>query len=79
MTRRHSDVDTDDDDDPIDRGYGLGFWDMPPGHPVLLGSDSGASFKSLHCPERALTFTVISNCTNQAWAITSVLNTRFGT
>jgi CubicO group peptidase (beta-lactamase class C family) len=79
MTRRHSRVDNEDDDDPIERGYGLGFFVMPPGHFVLLGADAGASFKSLHCPDRALTYTVMSNWTDGAWPIRALLNERFGT
>jgi CubicO group peptidase (beta-lactamase class C family) len=48
--------------------YGLGFWLGPwPAAVALEGMDSGASFRSVHDPERSLTFTVISNTTDGAW------------
>ena len=75
MTRRHSEVAEPEDD----RGYGFGFWSCPSGHYIMLGGDTGVSFKSLHCPERDLTYTVISNWTDGAWPVTQLLNDELGT
>src|SRR5690606_35644242 len=75
MTRRHSDVGEPEDD----RGYGFGYWSYPSGHHIMLGGDTGVSFKSLHCPERDLTYTVISNWTDGAWPVTQLLNDELGT
>jgi CubicO group peptidase (beta-lactamase class C family) len=74
MTARHSEVGEGDD-----RGYGLGVWIYPPGHYVMLGGDAGVSFKSLHSPDRDLTYTVVSNWTEGAWPVTGLLNTELGT
>lgn len=75
MTRRHSVVGEPEDD----RGYGFGYWSYPSGHHIMLGGDTGVSFKSLHCPERGLTYTVMSNWTDGAWPITQLLNDELGT
>lgn len=77
MTRPRSDV--DDGDVPRRRSYGLGFWIQPAGHIVLVGADAGVSFKSLHCPERELTYTVISNQSDAAWPVTGMLNAELDT
>jgi CubicO group peptidase (beta-lactamase class C family) len=57
-----------------DRGYGLGFW-LPSGGrtALLVGSDAGVAFRSVHEPERLLTFTLLSNTAEGARAITARL------
>ena len=45
-----------------DRRYGLGFWMFDTGDAVFLeGYDAGVSFRTVHDPSSALTWTVISN------------------
>lgn len=59
------------------RGYGLGFWLRSEDDGVILvGSDSGVSFFSLHVPGADLTYSVISNCTDGAWDLASMFETR---
>lgn len=54
--------------------YGLGFWlHDSSAVVVLIGSDSGVSFRSVHDPAGAFTFTVLSNTTNGAWPVARVL------
>lgn len=54
--------------------YGMGFWLPPGGDSVQLeGYDAGASFRSVHDPARALTHTVVSNTTDGAWPVCTVL------
>jgi CubicO group peptidase (beta-lactamase class C family) len=49
-------------DSPDGRRYGLGFWLLPEGSAVQLeGYDAGVSCFTTHDPERALTYTVVSN------------------
>jgi CubicO group peptidase (beta-lactamase class C family) len=57
-----------------DRGYGLGFW-LPAGGraALLVGSDAGVAFRSVHDPERLVTFTLLSNTAAGARAITARL------
>jgi CubicO group peptidase (beta-lactamase class C family) len=56
------------------RGYGLGFWLRSEGDGVILvGSDAGVSFFSLHAPDADLTYTVISNCGDGAWDLAATL------
>jgi CubicO group peptidase (beta-lactamase class C family) len=44
------------------RGYGLGFWLPAEGGGVMLqGGDPGVVFRSVHDPERAATWTLVSN------------------
>jgi hypothetical protein len=49
-------------------GLGLGL-DADSGALQLFGADAGASFSSLHDPERRITYTVISNTVNGAWPV----------
>lgn len=49
--------------------YGLGFWLPPSGGVQLEGCDTGVSFRSVHDPERYVTWTVISNTTDGAWPV----------
>ena len=57
-----------------DRGYGLGFWLPADGRAVLLvGSDSGVAFRSAHDPDRAATWTLLSNTRDGARAIAARL------
>jgi CubicO group peptidase (beta-lactamase class C family) len=59
--------------------YGLGFWLSPSTDAVMLvGSDAGVSFRTVHDPEQRLTHTTISNTSDGAWPITEMLNQRLG-
>ena len=50
--------------------YGLGFWLHSATRAVLLvGSDAGISFRTLHDPDARITYTVVSNTTAGAWPI----------
>jgi CubicO group peptidase (beta-lactamase class C family) len=63
-----------------DRRYGLGFWMFDAGDAVFLeGYDAGVSFRSVHDPGRALTWTVISNTSEGAWPIVSLLKESLST
>ena len=54
--------------------YGLGFWVYRDGPAVLLvGSDSGVSFRSRHDPSTGRTWTVLSNTSDGAWPIAKAL------
>jgi CubicO group peptidase (beta-lactamase class C family) len=56
------------------RRYGLGFWLHAENEIVMLvGSDAGVSFYSLHDPGSGVTSTVISNTTDGAWPIARFL------
>jgi CubicO group peptidase (beta-lactamase class C family) len=57
-----------------DRGYGLGFW-LPAGGraALLVGSDAGVAFRSVHDPDRLATFTLLSNTAAGARAVTARL------
>jgi CubicO group peptidase (beta-lactamase class C family) len=60
-----------------DARYGLGFWLAPVGGAVSLeGYDVGISFRSVHRPDRARTWTVIGNTTDGAWPIARLLADR---
>lgn len=50
-----------------DRGYGLGFW-LPGEAVALTGSDTGASFYSLHRSQE-VTWSVLANTTEGAWPV----------
>ena len=41
---------------------------------MLEGSDAGVSFRSVHDPSAAATWTVVSNTTDGAWAIAGLLD-----
>jgi CubicO group peptidase (beta-lactamase class C family) len=50
--------------------YGLGFWLRPAGEAaVLVGSDAGVSFQSVHDERNGVTYTVLSNVTDGAWPL----------
>ena len=54
--------------------YGLGFWLHETGPAVILiGSDAGVSFRTVHDPTRQSTHTVISNTSRGAWPITRAI------
>jgi CubicO group peptidase (beta-lactamase class C family) len=54
--------------------HGLGFWLHPAGDTVVMeGMDAGISFRSSHDPTSGLTRTVISNTSEGAWPIVSLL------
>jgi len=56
------------------RGYGLGFWLRSEGDgAILVGSDAGVSFFSLHAPDADITYSVISNRTDGAWDLAAAL------
>ncbi len=55
--------------------YGLGFWLHESNDVVMLvGSDAGVSFRSVHDPLRGVTHTAISNTSSGAWPITRLLD-----
>lgn len=58
-------------DAPRERArYGLGFWLHATSAEVALeGYDAGVSFRSVHDPERGLTWTVLSNASEGAWPV----------
>jgi hypothetical protein len=61
------------------RRYGLGFHVHETGRARWMeGYDTGVSFTSLHEPDDDTTFTVISNWTDGAWPLVSLLNTELG-
>jgi len=55
--------------------YGLGFWlHQSASAVILIGSDAGVSFRSVHDPETGSTHTVISNSSGGAWPVTALLD-----
>ncbi len=72
MLRPRSDV-------PAERArYGLGFWLAPTGDAaVLVGSDAGVSFRTVHDEATRVTHTVLSNTTGGAWPLARLLSERF--
>lgn len=57
-----------------DRSYGLGFWLPAGGRAVLLvGSDAGVAFRSVHEPDRSMTWTLLSNTGEGARAVAARL------
>ena len=74
MVRARSDVPSES------RRYGLGFWLHASTDTVMLvGSDAGVSFRTVHDPRSGVTHSVISNTTDGAWPITRFLDERLGT
>jgi CubicO group peptidase (beta-lactamase class C family) len=62
------------------RRYGLGFWLHRSTDTVMLvGSDAGVSFRSVHDPRSNLTHTVLSNTSDGAWPVTRRLDQLLGT
>ena len=62
-----------------EQSYGLGFWLRPElGSVLLTGYDAGASFRTLHHPASAITFTVVSNTSEGAWPVARLLDRLFG-
>jgi CubicO group peptidase (beta-lactamase class C family) len=69
MVRPHSDVPAES------MRYGLGFWLHQSRDAVMLvGSDAGVSFRTVHDRVGDLTHTVLSNTTTGAWPITQHLD-----
>ncbi len=61
------------------RRYGLGFWLHASADAVMLeGMDAGVSFSSVHAPRANVTRTVISNTSDGAWPVSSLLDERLG-
>jgi CubicO group peptidase (beta-lactamase class C family) len=59
--------------------YGLGFWLHTTTDVVLLeGHDAGISFRTAHDPSSGLTSSVISNTSEGAWPMSSLLEERLG-
>jgi CubicO group peptidase (beta-lactamase class C family) len=59
--------------------YGLGFWLHASTDTVMLvGSDAGVSFRTVHDPRSGVTHTVISNTSTGAWPIDRYLAERLG-
>jgi CubicO group peptidase (beta-lactamase class C family) len=57
-----------------ERGYGLGFWLPVGGNATLLvGSDAGVGFRSVHEPDRGATWTILSNTVDGAAEIAARL------
>jgi CubicO group peptidase (beta-lactamase class C family) len=64
MLRPRSDRNADGD------SYGLGVGlDLDRGWPHLVGCDAGASFVSVHDPQRRTTYTVTANTADGAWPV----------
>ena len=71
MVRPHS-------DEAEGMRYGLGFWLHESTDVVMLvGSDTGVSFRTAHDPGTGLTHTVVSNTSDGAWPIARFLRDRF--
>jgi CubicO group peptidase (beta-lactamase class C family) len=61
----------------VSHRYGLGFWLAGSGDAVRLeGYDAGVSFRSWHHPSSRLTHTVVSNTSEGAWPLTTMLYER---
>jgi len=58
-------------------GYGLGLW-LPDGGVSLEGNDTGVSFRSVHLPERDLTWTVAGTTEDVAWPVARALRVALG-
>jgi CubicO group peptidase (beta-lactamase class C family) len=67
-------------EEPGSRRYGLGFWLHESTDVVMLvGSDAGVSFRTVHDPGTRVTHTVVSNTSEGAWPVTRYLGERLGT
>jgi CubicO group peptidase (beta-lactamase class C family) len=76
MVRARSDVPSESES----RRYGLGFWLHASTDGVMLvGSDAGVSFRTVHDPRSSVTHTVISNTSQGAWPLTRFLDERLAT
>jgi CubicO group peptidase (beta-lactamase class C family) len=74
MVRARSDVPSES------RRYGLGFWlHVTTDTAMLVGSDAGVSFRTVHDPRSSVTHTVISNTSRGAWPLTRYLDERLAT
>ncbi len=72
MLRPRSDVSEES------RRYGLGFWLHRDRDVAMLeGCDAGVSFRSVHDPSAAATWTVVSNTSEGAWPIAGLLDEMF--
>jgi CubicO group peptidase (beta-lactamase class C family) len=61
------------------RRYGMGLHLHASCDAVFLeGYDAGVSVSSLHQPSTSTTYTVLSNWSNGAWPIVSILNSQLG-
>jgi CubicO group peptidase (beta-lactamase class C family) len=73
MVRPHS-------DEAAGMRYGLGFWLHELTDVVMLvGSDTGVSFRTVHDPRTSLTHTVVSNTSDGAWPVARYLRDRLAT
>jgi CubicO group peptidase (beta-lactamase class C family) len=73
MVRPHS-------DEAAGMRYGLGFWLHELTDVVMLvGSDTGVSFRTVHDPRTILTHTVVSNTSDGAWPVARYLRDRLAT
>jgi CubicO group peptidase (beta-lactamase class C family) len=73
MVRPHS-------DEAAGMRYGLGFWLHESTDVVMLvGSDTGVSFRTVHDPRTSLTHTVVSNTSDGAWPVARYLRDRLAT
>jgi CubicO group peptidase (beta-lactamase class C family) len=76
MVRARSDVPSESES----RRYGLGFWLHATTDTVMLvGSDAGVSFRTVHDPRSGVTHTMISNTSEGAGPITRFLDERLAT
>lgn len=74
MVRPRSDVPEEE------KRYGLGFWLHASSAVVMLeGYDAGVSFRTMHDPGSAATWTVISNTSEGAWPIVEFLEEQLPT
>jgi CubicO group peptidase (beta-lactamase class C family) len=66
--------------EPGAKRYGLGFWLHESTDVVMLvGSDTGVSFRTVHDPRTGVTHTAVSNTSDGAWPVTRFLGERLGT
>jgi len=73
MVRAHSDA-------AAGMRYGLGFWLHESTEvAMLIGSDTGVSFRTVHDPGTGVTHTVISNTSDGAWPVTRFVGEQLGT